>query len=84
MSKSDGDLYLDPRPAAPIRRAIGDLRSAAWARYGARCLWNTPRVIADAVLVERLRTDGDLAACRLADEIETAAMDEHGSEDAGR
>ena len=50
-----------------------ELRKIALERYALRCFWNAPKGISDEGISRRLREDGDLAACSLADRIEAAA-----------
>jgi uncharacterized membrane protein len=51
---------------------LAELRRRALERYALRCFWSAPKNISDEGISRRLREDGDLAACTLADEIDDA------------
>lgn len=63
-----------------VDATLKSLHGEAFARFGARCLWNTkPPVTPEGLryIAERLRKHGDMAAWRLAariiEEVENAA-----------
>jgi hypothetical protein len=65
-------------PAIPAGAALALLYARAFAEHGTRALWNIKQVerptIAQALAITRqLRTEGNMNARRLAEEIEQAA-----------
>ncbi len=63
---------------APTREDIVALYRRAFAQFGARALWNIrefedPTVEEMLAITRQLRTEGDMDARRLAEEIEEAA-----------
>jgi hypothetical protein len=68
-----------PAPAQPATAQIVGLYRRAFAEFGGRALWNIRQVEAEPTLDEilaitrQLRTEGDMNARRLAEQIETAA-----------
>ena len=64
--------------AAPTQHAIVGLYRRAFAEFGARALWNIrefddPTVAQMLAITRQLRTEGDMNARRLAEQIEQAA-----------
>jgi hypothetical protein len=68
-----------PAPAQPATPVIVGLYRRAFQEFGGRALWNIRQVEAEPTLDEilaitrQLRTEGDMNARRLAEQIETAA-----------
>jgi hypothetical protein len=65
----------------PTREAVG-LYRRAFKHYGSRALWNIrqledPTVAEILAITRQLRTEGDMSARRLAEEIEEAAGAHH-------
>ena len=61
-----------PMSATYAGARLAELRRRALERYALRCFWSAPKNISDEGISRRLREDGDLAACTLADEIDDA------------
>jgi hypothetical protein len=74
----DGKSTESGSQKAHAKAGVVDLYRRAFARHGARALWNIrefedPTVEQVLAITRQLRTEGDMDARRLAEEIEEAA-----------
>jgi hypothetical protein len=75
---TDSEKRAEARSGKPSKDEIVGLDRRAFAEFGSRALWNIrqledPRPEQMLAITRQLRTEGDLSARRLAEQIEQAA-----------